>query len=176
MNNKLIELFEIPGIVVKVPTIWLLKKSMINSDIMYNAHLMVRYKTIESYINNNEKKWWNIYNNMQRKRVSQKPIIPREKAENEKCFKELIDSIKNNGFKDNYPILINNQFRLVDGSHRLSIALYLKIPFVPVTMTKETIDIDPDYSIEWFKNNGFDNIISEIKNVYKSILEDENNE
>lgn len=176
MNRKLLELFEIPGIIVKIPTIWLLKQSMINNKIMYNAHLMVRYKTIESYINHNNNNWWNIYNKMQRLRVSQKKIIPRNKADNELCFKNLIHSIKDNGFDDNYPIIINHHFRLVDGSHRLAIALYLKIPYVPVTMTKDTIDIDPEYSLNWFQENGFDGIIDEIKNTYKKIMKEDKNE
>ena len=77
MNEDLIKLFSIPNIVVKIPTIWLLKNSMINESILYNAHLMVRYKTIESYINN-KNDWCDTYNRMQRIRVSQKAIIPRE--------------------------------------------------------------------------------------------------
>lgn len=175
MNEDLIKLFSIPNIVVKIPTIWLLKNSMINDNVLYNAHLMVRYKTIECYMNN-ENDWWDIYNRMQRIRVSQKKIIPRNKAENEQNFKKLIDNIKKNGFSDEFPIIINNKFRLIDGSHRLAIALFFKIPNVPVTMNETTINMDPEYSLNWFKENGFLNIVDDIVNTYKKILAEESND
>lgn len=175
MNEDLIKLFSIPNIVVKIPTIWLLKNSMINESILYNAHLMVRYKTIESYINN-KNDWWDTYNRMQRIRVSQKTIIPRNKAENEQTFKDLIDNIKKNGFSDEFPIVINNKFRLIDGSHRLASALFFKIPYVPVTINEATISMDPEYSLNWFKENGFLNIVDDIVNTYKKILMEENND
>lgn len=169
MKDDLLNLFNIPNIIIKVPTIWLFKNSMINEEKLYNAHLMIRYKAVESYYNN-DRKWWNIYNDMQRKRVSQKSIIPKEKAENETAFRNLIESIEKKGFKDDNPIIINRNFRLIDGSHRLTLALYFDIPYVPVTMTKETIDMDPEYSLKWFKENGFDEIIDDIINTYKYII------
>ena len=169
MKDELLNLFNIPNIIVKIPTIWLLKNSMIDNKKLYNAHLMVRYKTVEAYFNN-DNKWWEIYNDMQRKRVSQKSIIPRQKAENEENFKNLIKSIQQNGFDENNPIIINRKFRLIDGSHRLTLALYFNIPYVPVTMNKETIDMDPEYSLRWFKENGYEDIVDEIINTYNCIV------
>ncbi len=169
-KDDLLNLFQIPNIVVKIPTVWFLENSMINKEILYNAHLMVRYRTIQAYYENDEK-WWKIYNKMQQLRVSQKSIIPREKAENEQAFKNLINNIEKTGFDDNYPIVINRKFRLIDGSHRLAAALYFKIPYVPVTMNWKTIDMDPEYSIKWFEDNGFQNIVNDIKKAYDEIID-----
>ena len=48
-KDDLLNLFQIPNIVVKIPTVWFLENSMINKEILYNAHLMVRYRTIQAY-------------------------------------------------------------------------------------------------------------------------------
>lgn len=170
-NNDLVNLFKIPGVIVKIPTIWFFKNCM--KDNYYNAHLIIRYKTVQAQIeNNNASYWWGIYNNMQQKRVSQKPIIPREKANNQSNFENLILSFLEKGFDYSYPIIINKYFRLVDGSHRLSIALYLRIPYVPVFINSETLNHDPEYSLNWFLENGFEDLEEIIKNTYGKILED----
>ena len=172
MKDDLLRLFSIPNIIVKVPTIWLLKNCMVDATTLYNAHLMVRYKTVEGIFNGGNY-WWTFYKNMQIKRVAQKSIIPRDKANNEVAFRRLVQSMSEKGFDSRYPILINRHFRLIDGSHRLSIALYLKMEYVYVTMNSDTIDMDPEYSLRWFEENGFEEIIEEIKNTYHAIVNEE---
>lgn len=169
MENKqeLLRLFNIPNVKIKVPTIWLLNNSMKND--YYNAHLMIRYKLIENYYNGDKREWWNIYNEMQRKRVEQKSIIDRAKAENETAFRNLISSFQENGFNEDYPIIVNKYFRLVDGSHRLSLALYFKIPYVTIMMDDFSHGIDPEYSLSWFLENGFENLEEIIIKTYEKI-------
>lgn len=142
---------------------------MISKEIMFNAHLLLRYRTIEAFYSKDDK-WWDYYNMMQQKRVAQKPIIPREKANNEKAFKTLIKNIEKNGFNYDFPITINRKFRLIDGSHRLVAALYFDIPFVSVNMNSDTIDMNPEYSLTWFKDNGFEEIIDEMVKTYEKII------
>ncbi len=166
-NEELINLFQIPNIKVKVPTIWLLKNSM--RDDYYNAHLMVRYKVIENFYKDNGRKWWNIYNEMQKTRVSQKTIIDSSKADNEEKFKKLILSFEQNGFNENYPIIVNKYFRLVDGSHRLALALYFKIPYVTIKIDSLSYNIDPEYSLSWFLENGFNYLEKVIIETYDKI-------
>lgn len=168
-NNELLELFKIPNIVVNVPTLWLLKKSMIDSKLLFNAHLMVRYRAIDDFYNG-RKKWWDIYNEMQKKRVSQNLSIPRDKMDNETSFKKLICSIEKNGFDYKYPIVINKNFRLVDGSHRLALALYFKMEYVPVLIDEKSYDFEKDYSLKWFIDNGFEYIIDDIHSTYNEIV------
>lgn len=169
MNDDLLRLFAIPGVIVKVPTIWLLKNCMIDETILYNAHLMVRYKTVEEIIYGGNK-WLAIYNDMQIKRVAQRSIIPREMADHHLAFRQLIHSMASEGFNSNYPILVNRKFRLINGSHRLSIALFLKMKYVYVTMNSDTIDMDPEYSLQWFEENGFEDILDDIRETYKTII------
>lgn len=169
-NQELLCLFNIPNVRVKVPTLWLLNNSM--KENYYNAHLMIRYKVIENFYNGDDREWWNIYNEMQKKRVSQKSIIDSSKANNEKTFRKLILSFEQNGFNENYPIIVNKYFRLVDGSHRLALALYFKIPYVTIMIDKLSYDIDPEYSLSWFLENGFKNLKETIINTYDKINEE----
>lgn len=166
-KNYLLNLFEVEGVCVEIPTMWLFKNSM--KDNFYNAHLLVRYIAVEKFYNNDDS-WWEVYNEMQRKRVAMIPIIPREKAENEVLFKNLMRSFEKNGFIEDYPILVNKDLRLVDGSHRLALALYFGIEKVPITIVKEYFDLDPEYSLDWFKENGFNDIIAKIVDKYNEIL------
>ena len=107
---------------------------------------------------------------MQRKRVAGNPIVPREKAENEEVFKKLIESIRKNGFDYNNPIIINRNFRIVDGAHRLVTALYFDIPYVSVTMKDFTMDLGSDFSFKWFEQNGMEEIVDDMKKTYERII------
>lgn len=168
-KNDLLNLFEIPNVIVKVPTKWLFINSMIDSNTLFNAHLMVRYNAIKSYFNNDDK-WWKIYNSMQYKRVLQNKLIPRDKINNEEKFKSLIDNFKENGFQDQYPIIINRNFRLVDGSHRLALALYFNVKYVPVRIDEKSLCFEKEYSLAWFKENGFNEIIDDLIDTYNYII------
>ena len=109
---------------------------------------------------------------MQRKRVEQNPIIPREKANNEENFKALIKSFEKNGFIDEYPITLNEDFKLLDGSHRIALALYFNIEYVTITMKEKNFNMHPPrYDIKWFEENGFnEEVIQDIKNCYSEII------
>jgi len=171
MNKEkelLLTLFRIPNCRVEVPTIWLLRNSM--RDDYYNAHLMIRILAIENYygINNYG---WDLYNKMQRARVAYKSKIPREKAENEQAFKDLIKSFEMYGYLYDHPIVVNKYFRLVDGSHRLSLSVFMGIERIPITITEDSYDEDPEYSLKWFIEMGFDEYIEPIKRKYAEILD-----
>lgn len=166
-DSELVALFSVPDIIVHVPTIWLLNNCM--RDDFYNAHIIMKYITVENYFNGDSRMWWDIYNDMQFKRVSQKPFIDKSMADHEEAFRKLIKNMKENGFNDNYPIMVNKYLRSVDGSHRLAVALYLKIPYVPIKCVKEVYDIDPEYSLKWFLENGFENQEEAIVKTYKKI-------
>lgn len=167
--DDLLQLFSIPGIAVRVPTMWLFKNCMIDEDTLYNAHLLLRYKTIEEFFYGGSF-WLQHYKNMQIKRVAQKSIIPRQKADNESAFRTLVYNMSSNGFDSNYPILVNRKLRLIDGSHRLSTSLFLGFEYVYITMNSDTIDMDPEYSIKWFEQNGFESIVEEMRETYRKII------
>ncbi len=71
-------------------------------------------------------------------------------------FSKLIDSYEKDGFDDDKPIEINRDHLIMDGAHRLSLAVYYKKEFLPVKMMdcpwNLTTNIDyflsKDYKIE----------------------------
>jgi len=59
------------------------------------------------------------------------------RAEKEQAYDELKESIRNEGFKDEYPISIcfrkmGNNDQIIDGHHRFNIAIELGIATIPV--------------------------------------------
>jgi hypothetical protein len=72
-------------------------------------------------------------------------------------FKELIKSLNNNGFDNNYPINCSFNYRLLDGSHRLAYLYFKKETFVCIKTRacKEYIENNINYSKNWFVNKNF---------------------
>ena len=62
-------------------------------------------------------------------------------------------NIQDNGFSLAYPILVNKDFHIVDGAHRLACALFFKEKYIPVKVNKR-LDYSP-YGINWFEKNDF---------------------
>lgn len=76
------------------------------------------------------------------------------KEHNLDTFKTAIDSIKNNGFDFNRPIELRGSGQISDGSHRFSIALYCRLPFVSAVPTN-WMSSNRRYNLDWFKNHNF---------------------
>lgn len=70
-----------------------------------------------------------------------------------KQFKKLIASYEKNGYDYNSHIILDKNLNLIDGSHRVALALYFGIK----NITALVIDYDHpvDYSIDWFLSVGF---------------------
>ncbi len=169
-NKKLIELSNIPESRIYLNTRWFLKHSM--GENMNIADIMIRILAIENYYGKNNY-GFQLYNKMQKIRVNSNPMIPQYRADNQERFIEIINSFKKNNFIDKYPISINEDFKLFDGTHRLSCSIFFGIKRIPVKFEERTIERHPDYSLNWFKKVGLENYIPIIKNKYKEILEEE---
>ena len=70
-------------------------------------------------------------------------MIHRTREEKEQAYDELKEKIRTEGYSDDYPILIvfrkmGNNDQIVDGHHRLNIAIELGIPTVPVKFLIDT--------------------------------------
>lgn len=105
--------------------------------------IMVKYLYIKAYIeNNNYEKYKQMYEKMMIKRIGKSYFQE---------FNKIIDSFKENGYIKDYPIPINKNDKMLNGSHRLACCLYFNInPYVYVFD-----DMDHNYPIEWFKYNDF---------------------
>lgn len=154
-----------------VDTLWLFRNFL--SDNFNNAHFMIRYLAIDNYYKKNEF-GWTYYNEMQRERVANNNMVPKEMADNQKNFELLIQSFERNGFLFDNPILVNNKIMLLDGAHRLTLALYFNIKQVPIKLDEKHHDfITKDYSFEWFKKNHMGYMIPKAMEIYRKIVEED---
>ena len=122
-------------------------KCNFENNVFTRADVLVRKYSIEQYLNDKNYDF-EFYKKMQKKRS--KNEIGDSYVEN---FKILINSIKNNGFNNDYPIKYSLNYLLRDGSHRLSYLLILDVTFIKIEHMKW--DNHGDYSINWFKKQSF---------------------
>lgn len=71
-----------------------------------------------------------------------------------KRFELLISKIVRDGFSDEYPIKVDRKLTIIDGSHRLALAILLEKKFLKVEMINESHQ--RDYDLGYFWSNGFD--------------------
>ena len=124
---------------------YLLKKQ-IQKNLFNRADILVRKYSIEQFLLNNNYDF-SLYKKMQEKRSSAK-----NSEQFTKDFKNLIHSFKK-GYNNNNPINVNKNYELLNGSHRIACCIINKINFVPISIIDR--NCAPDYSIEWFIKNKF---------------------
>jgi hypothetical protein len=126
-------------------------KNNFKNNILYRFDLIVKYLYVK-YINNNYNTDYFI--NLYKNHIF---LFNNANEENKKSindfiisFNMLIDSIKNNGFNNNYKIPINNNL-ITNGAHRLSVCYYFDI--VPTYQITKPINQKYDYSFFKLRNN-----------------------
>lgn len=72
----------------------------------------------------------------------------------ESSFKALIESIKSDGFKDEFAIPVNCQGKILNGAHRLAAALALQLEQVPVVRMPPPRK-NWEWGMAWFLNQDF---------------------
>ena len=98
--------------------------------------------------------------------VMQKKRVNRDTAGN---FYSLIASIKSNGFSTKYPLQIDLNANLIDGSHRLACSLYYNVDRVPYSVIQQDSNIL--YGLDWFRKQGFDeDILLELERTKKKLF------
>ena len=122
------------GKLIEIKTHELFKKTMLDNEYSYDIYF--RMAVIDEYLSHNEK-IWDLYNKMQYTRVSANKNIPHHMMNHKEEFINLINSIQKIGFDSNFPLLVNNQFMVIDGAHRLSCSMYFNIPIVSVVINDE---------------------------------------
>jgi len=136
-------------------------KCNFKKNIFNRADVLVRKYSIEQYLNDKNYDF-NFYKKMQKRRRHSKTTKYKD------IFKKLINSLLNNGFNKNKPILYSNNYLLRDGSHRLSYLYMTKAIFIPIKYKKW--NNHPQYSINWFKINKFNNKeLNILKNELKEL-------
>lgn len=112
------------------------------SDSHYHLYLKCAYA--KAFINGNRTIpfWANLYDKMQLSRIG---MTRRDK------FNELLLSVTRRGFCSEYPIPIDENFQILDGSHRVAAAYACNVsPIVEVYKNPSH-----DYRRSWFESVGF---------------------
>ena len=109
--------------------------------------IIVRLLAVECYYDKN-KFGFDYYYRMQTARTGKEWA---EKAV--PIFKDLIKSYETQGYDAESQIELDSNLNLIDGSHRIALALYYKTPSLSVKIRPYVYDCF--YSIEWFHVNGF---------------------
>lgn len=186
------ELSSIPNIDITIPTNWLLINSM--SDNMNISDVMIRYLVVKEFyectnccekellynqkgnlsyelINDLGFPMMALYYKMQFKRAEYVTGITKINVDDSVYnFIDLIEKVDKYGFDIKYPLEINQNFCLLDGAHRLALALYHKVPKIKIFFN-DGLNFTPNYSLQWFKDMNMLEYIDIITDTYKFILE-----
>ena len=168
-NDALLDISNNKEIQFYIDTLWLLKHSMKNN--LNASDVIIKLLAIENYFGENDF-GFELYNKMQKIRVLNNPKVPNYRAYNKARFIKIINSFQKEGFNDKHPIIINNEFMLFEGTHRMACALYFKIKRIPVTFDERMINLKTDYSINWFKKNNLEDYEPHIIKRYKRLLKE----
>lgn len=109
--------------------------------------MIVRLLAIENYFGKNDY-GFSFYRRMQIARIGQQKV---EKAVER--FLTLIKSYEKNGYDKNSKIILDKNLHLVDGSHRMAMAMFYHIPSITALVRPKEYYVF--YGIEWFRINGF---------------------
>lgn len=128
-----------------------------DKDSLYNrVDLFVRLLAIDQYYGKNSY-GFDLYEKMQRVRLEQvevkKALEGREYSR--ETFTRLIQSFEKNGFDSRFPLGIDIDGKLYDGSHRLALSIYHKLDNIPVYIEESIGKFDCKYDLDWFLRNGF---------------------
>lgn len=128
-------------------------------DSFNRMDIIVRYLFIENFFGKNNY-GFNLYRKMQKKRANLN--------DTSKNFEELIKSFKSSGYRNDSPIVLDQNLQLIDGSHRLACALYFSTNSVPIKIHLSSKPIF--YGLNWFRANGFSQREIKLINLKKEEL------
>lgn len=114
---------------------------------LFRYDIVVRYLAIECFHGLNDY-GYDLYNKMQNARQGDGYAETSMRK-----FVELIKSFEADGYDQSSSILIGQDFGIIDGSHRMALALYYGAKEIPVWIIPATRMVD--YSIDWFMMHGF---------------------
>ena len=114
---------------------------------LLRCDIAVRYLAVKEYHEGSDR-GFDLYRKMQDKRrgdgYSETAV---------KQFRELIDSYDKNGYDRESRILLDRKLGLIDGSHRIALAIYYGYRNISALIVDT--DHPVPYSIDWFVANGF---------------------
>lgn len=109
--------------------------------------IVVRYLAVEAYYGKNSY-GWELYRKMQGARVS-----PQWTNSSVDIFRKLIASYETGGYDEESEIELDCNLGLVDGSHRMALAIYHKYYQISCRILPDASPVV--YDIKWFVEHGF---------------------
>lgn len=126
--------------------------------------MIVRLLAVENYYGKNNN-GFDLYYRMQEARMGKQWA---DKAVG--IFKNLIRSYQENGYDEKSEIELDCNLHLIDGSHRMAMAMYHRCDKISAKVRPYSTNIF--YGIEWFKINGFtDDECAMLTTRYKELKE-----
>lgn len=120
-------------------------------------HVYVKYGYAKSFIQKSPDlpEWKNMYETMQK---------DRNRIPDTESFNSVIKSIQNKGFQKEYAIPVDENYDILDGSHRLSVSLALDIPIYVKIFSKYSRNYEKDKLLS-FTPKQFEKIEEARKNL-----------
>lgn len=115
----------------------------------YREDIIVKFLGIEGYFENNNQKI-NLYRNNQKRRLKLSAVAEEEDWHR---FTELIESFDKEGYKNIFHVKCDQNYKVMDGAHRVACALFFKVKEMMVNVIPGKFDIN--YSIDWYIRNNF---------------------
>lgn len=107
--------------------------------------IIVRLLAAEDYYTDNGYGFC-LYRKMQNLRVKQGYAVNAERR-----YRALMESVDKNGYDRESEIIVDKNLHLLDGSHRIALAIYHEVPCVKIRILNREKEVQ--YGIEWFSQN-----------------------
>lgn len=147
---------------VEVIDVWKLLKKQYDNKVFCRFDIIVRLLAVEDYFGISTC-GISLYRKMQDKRVKEGYSLIAEER-----FRHLIKSWEQKGYDEDSEIIVSNKYKLIDGAHRLALAIYFGLSYVKVRKIDKIARTD--FGMEWFAQYFEKDECTEIMNKYKEIM------
>lgn len=117
-----------------------------------------------------------MYENMQKERNNEKNFLNIKYDKAWIKFKTLIDGFENGVYNYAYPIQFNRYGRLINGAHRMAIAIYQKMQYISYNYSNIEFEYNDtcNYGIEWFEKYNFnlERILDRYQTLKREVCEE----
>ncbi len=112
--------------------------------------IIIRLLAIENYYGENDFGWI-LYRKLRRCQLGNSQDV----SSVEDSFRNLIRSYESNGYMKDSEIFVDKSYRLINGSHRIAMAIYRNDKYVSCRIVRKRSKCD--YSLDRLKSMGFTN-------------------
>lgn len=145
---------------------FLLFHNLRNADDFNQGNVLIKYHAIKQFYGNKNNDSWELYDEMMHARVKTCQFVEDSYYDHKEAFVELMRSFELNGFLEEYPIMVNENLDMIDGTHRLACALFFGIKAIPVIINCDSVYGVAEFRMSWFKEMG---LYKQIEIIYEEL-------